>query len=274
MKKKQFIFLGIIFLFPVILNAQQKDTTEKDYWHNLVNNDSEYKNSSLTVIHTPMNPVYKIMKQRGWISPIENNLGKLTSDQLAKGMVTSMGYNDTTLLLLKKDGVNMLELNKQKLPWNDKILAAISDCIIIGTIAKIEYPFGGAHSWFHTVAYVQVEKYLRNDYNLPIMQIPIFIASGPNGKGEEVRVIGEETLDLGEHVLLYLSASELISFASDNHDTDLYKKLINDSRINFEMMGKYDIQDGELIGKQRVGNLANVKSEIEKVVTIINRKRS
>jgi hypothetical protein len=51
MKKQQFIFLGIIFLFPVILNAQQKDTTEKDYWHNLVSSNSYYSDSSLVKAH-------------------------------------------------------------------------------------------------------------------------------------------------------------------------------------------------------------------------------
>jgi len=224
------------------------------------------------VLNAQINPVYKIMKQRGWVSPIEKNLGKLTPDQYEKEALISMGYDDTLVTKLKEIGVDLLELHKRQGLWNDKVFATLSDCIIIGTVEKIEHPFG-AHSWFHTVAYVRVKNYLRNDYNLPKMQIPIFIVSGPNGQGETATLSGENTLDLGEHVLLYLSASGLISFASDNHIPDLYKKLINDSRINFEMVAKYDLKDGELIGKQRVGNLAKVKRDIEKVVSIINKKR-
>ena len=223
------------------------------------------------VLHAQINPVYKIMKQRGWISPIENNLEKLTPDQVAREMISAMSYNDTTLLLLKKDSVNLLELYKHKIPWNDKIFAALSDCIVIGTVSKIVHP--GIAPYYYTLAYVKVKKYLRNDYNLPKNLIEVLIASGPTGKGEVMMQNGEETLSVDENVLLFLSAGGLIQMASYSNMHELYSKLINDSRIRFRIIAKYDLEDNKAIGKQRVRNLANVKSEIEKVVTIINRKR-
>ncbi len=220
-----------------------------------------------------VNPVYKIMKERGWVSPIEKGLGILTPAQYDKEEFVSMGYNDTSIINLQKVGVNLLTLHKRSHHWNEKTLAALSDCIIIGTVKRIEHPFG-AHSWFHTVAYVQVENYLRNDYNLPKMQIPIFMVSGPNGKGETAIMVGEDKLEIGEHVLLYLSASGLIRFASNNNMADLYKKLINDSTVTFEIVAKFNVENGKVISRKKERDLDKVRNNINIVTTAIHRNLS
>ncbi len=220
-----------------------------------------------------INPVYKIMKLRGWISPLEKDLGKLTPDQYEKEVLVSMGYNDTTVTKLQKAGVNLLSLHKRSGHWNEKTWAALSDCIIIGTVSRIEHPFG-EKSWFHTVAYVRVEEFLRNDYNLPKMQIPVLLVSGPTGTGQTAIEIGEDTLGIGEHVLLYLSACSLIRFASNNHMHNLYNQLINDSTIKFSIVAKFNIETGKVISRNRERNLNNVRSEIKTVLTTIHPKLS
>ncbi len=214
-----------------------------------------------------INPVYKIMRQRGWSSHIENGKTKLSSSQLNEESLISMGYNDTIITNLQKIGVDLLSLQKASVPWNAKILAAISDCIIIGKVSKIEHPEG--LQWFHSVAYVQVEKFLRNDYNIHLGQLPIMIVSSPTRT-----LVGEDTLGIGEHGLLFLSANSLIRFAANNDLHNLFNKLINDSKINFEIIAKFDISSGKVISHNRAKDLANVSDDIKTVLTTIHRNLS
>lgn len=210
-----------------------------------------------------INPVYKIMKHRGWVSPIENGMKKLTPDQNESNELASMGYTDSIMTNLKKNGVDLLKLQKAPRPWSEKILAALSDCIVIGTVSRIEHPKG--MQWFQTVAYVQVEEYLRNDYNLPISQIHVMIVSGPTRT-----LIGEDTLKIGEHVMLFLSAGSLIRFSSNNNMRNLYNKLINDSTINFKIIAKFDINSGKAIVHRREKRVADIKDDINVVDAIVH----
>ncbi len=217
-----------------------------------------------------INPVYQKMLQNGWKYPFENGFRKLTPPEIDTEFLASMGYNDTTVANLKKLGVDLIERWKKSTVWDEKNRTALSDCIIIGTVSRIEHPFGEKF-WFHTLAYIQVEEFLRNDYHLQKEQIPVLIASGPTGAGETMMQMGEDTLSVGEHVLLFLSASSLITFAANNNMRDLYDYLINDSVVKFKIGAKYDIRDGKISNKARERNLPEVRDEIRTVVTALHR---
>jgi len=200
-------------------------------------------------------------------------MGKLTPHQYQAEALISMGYNDTTVTKLQKVGADLLALYKPAAHWNEKVFASLSDCIIIGTVSHIEHPFG-EKSWFHTVAYVRVEEFLRNDYNLPKIQIPVLLVSGPTGTGQTEIEIGEDTLGIGEHVLLFLSANELIDIACNNNMRDWYNQLINDSTVKFSIVAKYDIKAGKVISRNRERNLTDIRSDIKKVLTTVEHNMS
>ena len=130
--------------------------------------------SIFTIAKAQINPVYKIMKQRGWTPLSVNEKTKLTHEQTDKAFLNSMGYNETIVSNLKKIGIDFKILHWMYGHLNDKIYAAISDCIVIGTVERKEYPLK-EKAWFHTIAYVQIEEFLRNDYNISASQIPIMI---------------------------------------------------------------------------------------------------
>lgn len=226
-----------------------------------------------------INPVYRIMKQRGWISPLDSHsqgkgIWKITSDQIAAEERVIRGYDDTTITNLQKINVDLLHLRNLPRPWNDKVVAALSDCIIVGTVSRIEHPFK-ENFWYHTVAYVQVEEFLRNDYKISKGLIPILIVSGAAKPGETIMQAGEDTLGIGEHVLLFLSATDLIEIASHNHLRDWYNQLINDSTIKFEIIRKFDMGSaGKIISRRRERSFADVKDDIKTVLTTIHRNLS
>ena len=218
-----------------------------------------------------INPVYKIMKQRGWYAPVGAFQGKLTFAQMDTELLSSMGYNDTAAANLKKIGVDLFGFHTGRQHWTDKAFAALSDCIIIGMVTRIEHPFK-EKSWFHTIAYVQVEEYLRNDYNLPKTQIPVLIMSGQAGKGLYAIANEEDTLTIGEQVLLYLSATGLIVFASENHMNELYNYLVNDSKIQFEKIAMFDIIDEKAFSHRTVRNMEDLRQDIKDVLKAVNRE--
>jgi hypothetical protein len=222
-----------------------------------------------STVEAQVNPVYKIMRQRGWVPQSSNDKIKLTPDQVNEKFLISMGYNDTIVSHLKKIGVDLLKLNTVRRPWNEKILTAISDCIVIGTVASKEYPLVKSAS-FHTIAHIQVEEFLRNDYDLPKSQVLVMIESGPTGvPGERDILFGEDTLKIGEHILLFLSANGLIQMANYSHMYKLYDQLINDPIIRFKINAKYDMKNEKITGRNGVKNLADVRDDINTVMKII-----
>lgn len=218
-------------------------------------------------VEAQVNPVYKIMRKRGWVPQPINNKTKLTPDQVNEKFLISMGYNDTTISKLQKVGVDLLKLYGRH--WEIKNLTAISDCIVIGTVTSKEYPLLKS-VFYHTIAHIQVEEFIRNDYNLPKSQVLVMIESGPTGvPGERGIRIGEDTLRIGEHVFLFLSANGLLRMSNDSHMQKLYEKLINDPIIRFKITAKYDIENGKIIGRNGVKNLAEVKDDINTVMKAI-----
>jgi len=220
-------------------------------------------------VEAQVNPVYKVMIERGWIPFPNDDKIELTPEQMDKRFITSMGYNDSVVSALQKIGVDFSKFHSQSWWWNEKNLTAISDCIVIGTVMRNEYPME-KDAFFSTVAYVQVEEYLRNDYKIPISQIPVMIVSGPISS--ELRRIqeGEDTLKIGENVLLFLSANEIIYESNVNNQHKLYDQLINDPVIRFGVRGKYNVEDEKVIERNSVKNLVDIRKEINTVMKAIH----
>lgn len=220
-----------------------------------------------------LNLVYKVMIERGWTPLSSNENRELTHEQRDKEYISSLGYNDTIISNLKKIGVDFTLLRTMAGHLDEKYFAALSDCIVIGTVKRKEYPMV-ENTLFHTIAYVQVEEFLRNDYNLSKTQIPVMIASGP--LTSEIRRIqeGEDTLRIGENILLFLSAHGLIMYAYNNQIDKLYDELINDPIIRFQVNTKFELKDGKVIGRDGVKDLIVVKDDINTVIKAIHESRS
>jgi hypothetical protein len=216
-----------------------------------------------------LNPVYKVMIERGWTPLLSNDKRELTHEQMDKEYISSMGYNDTIISNLKKIGVDFTWLRTMYGHLDEKYFAALSDCIVIGTVKRKEYPME-EDDFFHTIAYIKVEEFLRNDYNLSKSEIPVMIHSGQTSSGEILIQEGEDTLRIGENVLLFLSAHGLIMFAYNNQIDKLYDELINDPIISFKIRAKYDLKDGKVIGRDGVKDLIVVKDDINTVIKAIH----
>lgn len=227
---------------------------------------------TVSIVEAQVNPVYKIMRQRGWTPLTKNNQTKLTGAQMRKNTLISMGYNDSTISNLKKIGVDLLNPKTRYYLGNIKALTASSDCIIIGTVVRKKYPLT-ENIFFHTIAYVQVEEFLKNDYKLSPDQIPLMIRSGPMYNGNKMVQEGEDTLRIGEHVLLFLSANLLILNANNNKMYDLFNQLINDPIVRFEIFRKYNLKDRKIIGRSGVKSLSDVKEDINKVIKVIRKSK-
>lgn len=216
-----------------------------------------------------LNPVYKVMIERGWTPLLSNDKRELTHEQMDKEYISSMGYNDTIISNLKKIGVDFTLLRTMYGHLDEKYFAALSDCIVIGTVKRKEYPME-EDDFFHTIAYIKVEEFLRNDYNLSKSEIPVMIRSGPTSSGEILIQEGEDTLRIGENVLLFLSAHGLIMFAYNNQIDKLYDELINDPIISFKIRAKYDLKDGRVIRRDNAKDLVDVKDDINTVIRAIH----
>lgn len=220
-----------------------------------------------------INPVYKVMIERGWTPLSSNEKRELTHEQMDKEYISSMGYNDTIISNLKKIGVDFTLLRTMYGHLDEKYFAALSDCIVIGTVKRKEYPME-EDDFFHTIAYIKVEEFVRNDYNLSKSEIPVMIRSGPTSSGEILIQEGEDTLRIGENVLLFLSAHGLIMYAYNNQIDKLYDELINDPIIRFKIRATFDLEDGKVIGRDGVKDLVKVKNDINTVLKAINYSKS
>ncbi len=153
---------------------------------------------------------------------------------------------------------------------DEKIKSILSDCIIIGTVTKIDLDSGRVP--YHTIAHVSVTEYLRNDYKLEDNEVLVMIQSGPEGRGSIVRVYQEDQLAIGEHVLLFLSASALLLDNCHNNPV-YYRKLVEDGQIRFEILGrgngKYIIKDNIVSGYGRSRNFQSVIREVKDAVRLV-----
>jgi hypothetical protein len=204
------------------------------------------------------NRVYQKIHRQA-LSGAADRIEKMGAGKYAADFLSDLGYTDTTINDLRKNGVDLLRLPTRNL-WGVEIQAALSDCIVIGTVSRITHPED--ESWFQTVAYVKVERFLKNNYSLVDKEIPIMIVSGPTRT-----LIGEDTLGQWEHVLLFLSASSLIRSASYNMP-DLYNRLVRDSTVRFEIKGKYVVGSGKITtvgGKMSIPEVEEAVAKIDKI---------
>jgi hypothetical protein len=223
------------------------------------------------VMVAQINPIYQsIQKNR-------KSLAEHPVPQLGRfdkvDYIRLMGYDSTAIANLENIGVNFSELWRN-MNLNEQEKAVRADCIIIGTVAKVDHFRNprGKFIDFATTAYVEVEEFLRNDFNLPKRHIPIKIETGPG-----VGVSGEDTLGLGEHVLLFLGAAYLMEYA-ERYLPEYYERSINDSTIQFQIIGfrsKYIIKSDRASNRfnERNRDLGEVKEEIRAVVDAISKNR-
>lgn len=223
---------------------------------------------SLSSVRAQVNPVYQRMVKNGWRYPSAKGHPRLSPSEITSEYLKSLGYTDSTVADLKRAGVDVGELWKNRI-FNTKVWTALSDCIVIGTVSKITYP-PWARPWYHTLVHIQVDTFLKNDYSLPKGDIAVLEVSGPSGPHKMTSEIGEATLNNGEHVLLFLSAGALIANAANNNITKLYEKLINKSEIYFKIFAKYDIKSGEILSKTKKEGLKKVTDSVSSVLKVIN----
>ena len=176
--------------------------------------------------------------QRYKSTDAETRLIRMGLDKHLAESLAEMGYDDTAIAGLRSIGVDLLRLGYST-RWDEKVQAALSDCIVVGSVDSIEHPQGKTP--YQTIAYVNAEYFLRNDYHVPKHLIPVMIVSGPT-----LTMVPEDTLGLGDRVLLFLSAGSLMNFTR-HFLPEYYQQLIHDSTVRFRISGggKYLLKQGD-----------------------------
>jgi hypothetical protein len=220
-----------------------------------------------------LNPVYlQVQKNRKAIS---KGRREIRPGLTIVEFYVDMGYDDAILARLKKVGVDV-EGTLQETNLNEKEKAVRSDCIVIGRVIRLEHPCdtsnGKTSPTYNTIAYVGVEEFLRNDYHMKKGVIPVMLHSGPMQQ-----YIEEILLTYDEHVLLFLSAIGVLSYAEYNSRPEDYNKLIEDATIRFRISGygKYLISSGKVNcnADKESKNLIDVKNDIKTIVNAIKKTR-
>ncbi len=226
---------------------------------------------SYSSVRAQVNPVYKRMVQNGWSNPFDKGFSKLTPTEIDSEFVNSMGYSAATVSRLKKAGIRVVGRWKKRGPWDSKLWTALSDCIVIGTVAKIAFPTW-VRPFYHSIVYVEVDSFLRNDYGLAKGQVAVLQVSGPSSTGLIAIAPNEPRWTVGERVLLYLSASQLITFAANNDMPKLYNRLINSPKVRFQLIDSEDIKSNGVVMNRKEKNLDEVVSEADSVMKIIGHR--
>lgn len=215
-----------------------------------------------------VNPVYRQMLRNGWSYPFKNGFRMLTSPEIDSEFCRSMGYNSNTVDTLEKSGIRVVGRWKKRGPWGSKLWTALSDCIVIGSVSKIEHP-SWAKPFYNSVVYVEVDSFLRNDYDLAKGRVAVMQISGPTGTGLIAIDSQEPRWSIGEHVLLFLSASQLITFAANNDMQKLYSQLINSPEIRFQLIARLGIKFDDVLCNGKRESLKREEAEIDNVLDVI-----
>ncbi|HLP81185.1 MAG TPA: hypothetical protein VK141_04210 [Nitrosomonas sp.] len=134
-----------------------------------------------TRVEAQTNPVYRDVQNNRKV--ITKGRREIKPNLTIVESFVDLGYDDTTLARLKEAGADIEKLYAVP-KWNNKVRAAISDCIIIGTVIKKEYPWYASHELpFRTIAHVRVDEFLRNDFHVPASDLQVMINSGPDPRG-------------------------------------------------------------------------------------------
>jgi len=155
-------------------------------------------------------------------------------------------------------------------PYSIEMQTLLSDVVVHGKVASIDSLLAPP---YHSVVYIQVDEYLRNDYHLPLGKIPVLLISGPEGR-YQVRASGEVTFTPGDEVYLFLTASSLYLELQLNNLAGL-KVLESKPDLYFrvtEMAGVYQPGGGELHSK--TGTTVSVtdwRDKVTKTVKVLGR---
>ena len=222
----------------------------------------------LPAARAQVNPVYKRMVQNGWSYPFKNGFRILTPTELDSEFVKSMGYSESTVANLEKSGIRIVGRWKKRGPWNSKLWTTLSDCIVIGTVSRIEHP-AWSRPLYLSIVYVKVDSFLRNDYGFSMSHVEVMQRAGPTGTGLIAIDRHEPHWSVGQRVLLFLSASQLITFAANNDMKKLYGQLVNSPKVRFQLIAELGIKSGkvEVNGAQK--SLTQAIGETDSIMNII-----
>ena len=221
-----------------------------------------------TSVRAQVNPVYKKMVQNGWRYPFRNGFRILTPTELDSEFVKSMGYSESTVANLKKSGIRIVGRWKKRSPWNSELWTALSDCIVIGTVSRIEHP-AWSRPLYLSIVYVKVDSFLRNDYGFSMSQVEVMQRAGPTGTGLIAIEPHEPHWSVGQRVLLFLSASQLITFAANNDTQKLYGQLVNSTKVRFQLIAELGIQSGKVEANGVQRSLTQVIGETDSIMNLI-----
>ena len=84
-----------------------------------------------------------------------------------------------------------------------------------------------------------------------------------------MEVEGEDTLRIGENVLLFLSAAGIINEAKINKGYELYNQLINAPTIKFKIIAKYELENENVIVRNEIKRISSLKDNINAVLNVI-----
>ena len=218
------------------------------------------------------NPVYKSYEKSFQRQKALAKVG-IKAD-LAEWFAT-MGYSDKTIRDLRAAGIDVMKAWPDYYGRDEKLKTVLSDCIVIGSVSRIEYD-SSLTARFHTIVSLAVEEYLRNDYQLKDKEVQIYIESGPlMGGGFQ---IGSHDVEffLREHVLVFLDASATMLSAKYN-SPEYFQALIQKETIQFRVAGlrggKYLISNDDAICLGKSKPVKQVIQDIRSTLRVLQNSK-
>lgn len=72
------------------------------------------------------------------VSRLAGRIEKMGTDRYTADVLSDLGHDDTTITNLQKIAVDLLKLRDRGLA-DDRVKAAMSECIVVGTVSRLEY---------------------------------------------------------------------------------------------------------------------------------------
>lgn len=185
----------------------------------------------------------------------------------------TLGYTDKTIRDLKDADIDVREALPDYFGRNEKVKTVLSDCIVVGSVVRIEYD-SSKTARFHTVVYLAVEEYLRNDYSLKDNEVKIFIESGPLGGGKFGIASHDVKFKVGERALVFLDAAAAVIAAKYN-SPEYFQAIIQNEAIQFRVSGlgggKYLISNGDAVCMGKSKPLKEVIKDIRFALQVLRK---
>jgi hypothetical protein len=184
-----------------------------------------------------------------------------------------MGYSVETIRDLNSAGIDIVESLPNFYGKDEKTKTVLSDCIAIGKVERIEYD-SAASSLYHTITYIHVDEFLRNDYMIGNAEIMVCSEAGPLGGGEFQAVSHDVKFVPGERVLLFLTGVAALMRAKD-FSPRFYKKIIREDSVRFEVTGsvggKYLIEGQEAVFMGQRLSLAQLRGNVMSTIRVLEK---